>query len=241
MRRDRDKVVWGKWIPVVILIVCIVMILYIIFCFLRKEEVSNSVNSKHQVHETTIDSMPLEESTSLHLFTLDEVTYTPEISDYSSMDLVDIPTETIYENGIFAGSPCSWQAFEENGIYYMFAVFEEQEIGFTQYVILSDEYTAPCGIKVGMSEDEVLNLYPNISVVNFDGEWIAGYNSSLGFNGSGFPREYDIDGKRFNWYEQYDHCMLAEVETGEEMPYYMVMFVKDNKIMGICFEYPTAG
>ena len=102
-----------------------------------------------------------------------------------------------------------------------------------------------------MTMEEVLEKYPNMAVMNFDGSYLdKEVTGHQGWNPIAYPCSYvgmdedwDYAGKDYQWSDQFDCIMIADIDLGAEdtLPLYLALMVKDNAVAAITFYYPTAG
>lgn len=177
----------------------------------------------------------------------------PEIIEYNFEKACKIGT--IQEiDGILPGTgEGTWYVIEIEGVEYYFGKFDFQEIEdviLYGYSILNDKYSLSNGITVGMTEDEILDMYPNMAVIDFENNYV--YKEVVGHQGwnmSAYPRSYinmdddwEYNGKDYYWSSQFDYVIIADINIGEPdaLPIYLGLLMKNNLVAGITFYYPTA-
>ncbi len=143
------------------------------------------------------------------------------------------------EGGTLPGaSPGTWYTITIEDVEYYYGIMEGSEDVYTYgvgYAIVGNQHKLKCGLEVGMSEEDVLEQYPNAAVINFDNTYIgAERTNNAGWNGVAFPD---------NWTEQFDYVIILEETSGEPeaLPLYLALLVKDKVVTAITFYNPTAG
>lgn len=171
----------------------------------------------------------------------DEITFVPDWKALTYDEALDVGGEvTDVTEGTFAGSGAVWYTVRAEGTEYFFrevtAPGETPALSRTaeNYAVVGSEYALKCGIKVGTAVEEVLRMYPDMAETDLsDGEssWLDKY-ACYGFHeGAGYPN---------GWKGQFDSALLANVEYGEELPLYLALMIKEDKVAAITFYYPTA-
>lgn len=194
---------------------------------------------------------PTETPVSIQKFLPEEVAVIPEVP------LLDF--ETAKEYGIYqeihgnlpGASTGTWYTIHANGIEYYYALYdhnkrEEQLFG---YSIIDEQHVLNNGLAVGMTVEEVLQLYPNIVAIDFEDNYVFREGTRfMGWNATAYPRSYigeddsyEYDGKDFYWHNQYDYIMIADVVQPDTLPVYLGLLIKDDVVTAITFYYPTAG
>lgn len=147
-----------------------------------------------------------------------------------------------------------WYIVSMDGVEYYYGKYDQdvsEEADYFGYAIFSNEYSLQNGITVGMTTEEVLDQYPDMAVMDFEGDYlekeVAGH---LGWNAAAYPRSYagmdeewDYADKDYEWSDQFDCIMIADIDFGEEdtSPVYLALMIKDNAVAAITFYCPTAG
>lgn len=147
-----------------------------------------------------------------------------------------------------------WYIISVDGVEYYYGAYGTEDADGAEcfgYAILSERYTLQNGITVGMTVEEVLEEYPDMAVVDFEGNMLSrGITGTQGWNGTAYPRSYlgmdeewPYDGKDYKWSDQFDCAMLADVDMGTEdvLPASAALLVKDGRVAAITFFHPTAG
>ncbi len=120
------------------------------------------------------------------------------------------------------------------------------------YAIFSEDYVLANGIKVGMSEAEILEMYPNMRIEDFEGNCFSDseYKDAIWWNGIAYPTSklgtdpnFEYNGKDYVWLDQFDYVMMADIDLGtyDTLPICLGLLMKDEKVKAITFYYPTAG
>ena len=192
--------------------------------------------------------------THLHSFNKDEVEISPSIERY------DFVTASSYGNavsleGLLPGATVgTWYIITIDGIEYYYGDYGMQPESIPQqlgYSIIDDTHILNNGISVGMTRDEVLELYPNLAIMDFEGNFIyERVDGCLGWNSATYPRSpqntddsWEYENIDYYWTNQFDYVMIGNIETdtADDAPYYLGLLVKDNKISAITFYFPTYG
>ncbi len=192
-----------------------------------KVQIGDGITDSSKTKARTVISIPEEQLI---------VTPAPLIESYDEVissggTLVDSQVGTA--SGLMFGV---WHIIQKNGIEYYFLEQTEENLPSIihqdafNFSIVSDEYELACGIKVGMTTDEVLNMYPDMFI-----EKISPSYDMTFFNFGTYPNEYLVS--------NYDEIIIIDKDNGiaDDFPEYLGLFVKDNKIVAITFYYPTAG
>lgn len=195
-----------------------------------------------------------EKSVPIHIFAQEEITVKPEIMEYNFKTAQEIGIVQKID-GILPGSDeGTWYIVEIDGIEYYYGKYNTQKIEETMlfgYSIVSDKYSLANGISVGMTKEEMLLNYPNMAVIDFEGndlnKEVTGHQ---GWNGISYPRSYiDMDsdweykGENYFWTNQFEYVMIADIDLEESdiLPQYVAFLMVDDAIAAITFYCPTAG
>lgn len=215
-------------------------------------EVTSSQKELNRLSENE-DSEDNKELVYIHVFEQEDVVVDPEIIEYNFENACKLGT--IQEiDGILPGTgEGTWYVIEIEGVEYYFGKYDFQEIEdviLYGYTILNDKYSLLNGITVGMTEDEILDMYPNMAVIDFENNYlykeIVGHQ---GWNSSAYPRSYinmddnwEYNGEDYYWSNQFDYVIIADINIGEPdaLPIYLGLLMKDNLVESITFYYPTA-
>lgn len=191
------------------------------------------------------------------LFEQEEVAVVPEIQEYSFEDAVQIgEVQKLVGNlpGLGLGT---WYTVTVDGVEYYYANYDSRPEEYTLFgwSIVRDSHELANGLKVGMKEEDVLKLYPNMitSVIDFEDNYIYydEITSFMGWNGIAYPRsdagrdsDWDYEGKEYyHWTDQFDYIMIADINLNDvdTLPIYLGLLIKDHVVAAITFYYPTAG
>lgn len=190
----------------------------------------------------------------IQTFTESDVAVTPVIEEYDFTTAKDMGSmQQIY--GMLPGtSEGVWYIVSIDGVEYYYGKYgqkDAEEAEYFGYAIFSSSYSLQNGICVGMTMDEVLEKYPNMAVMNFDGSYLEKeVTGHQGWNPTAYPRSYvgmdedwDYAGKDYEWADRFDCIMIADITLGAEhsLPRYMALMIKDHAVAAITFYCPTAG
>ena len=219
-----------------------------------EKEISTSV-MESQVAETieTVQSegtINTNEISMIQTFTREDVAVTPQIKEYDFLTAKEIGI-TRQLRGVLPGTDEGvWYIILIDGVEYYYGKYDfkdTEDADFFGYAIVSDAYSLQNGISVGTTMEEILEKYPDMAVMDFEGNYldkeVAGHQ---GWNGSAYPRSYvgmdeelEFD---YEWQEQFDCIMIADIDSGvDTKPVYVGLLVKDNMVAAITFYDPTAG
>lgn len=161
-----------------------------------------------------------------------------EIPDYETIS-TDGNSIIAQSRGFFGGTDTNWYSIERDGIIYFFYQLLNQELKpiseptYLNYAIVGEQYTLTCGIRIGMTEEEVYALLPdciNCKPTDSDGI-VAGV--ALTWNVNSFPE---------GWCESYCDIIMANIEYGDELPWYLGIMLDNNGLVkAITTCHPTAG
>ncbi|MBQ7944275.1 MAG: M56 family metallopeptidase [Lachnospiraceae bacterium] len=187
----------------------------------------------------------------IHVFPKEDVVVVPEVPMYSfenAKELGEVVTVDDYLPGLGFGT---WYTVEIDGIEYYYGKYdhkEEVETFGSGYSIVGGNYSLENGIYVGMAEEEVLRIYPNMAVMDFEGNYIyEDVTGHQGWNGAAYPciKQEEADGSvaHVPWSSQFDYVMIGDIDLGtyDTLPLYVGLMMKDKKVAAITFYYPTAG
>lgn len=227
------------------------------------EEMTDAVN----IQTDTNMEKDKEDSTSvssIHNFEQDEVLIAPEILEYSFEEAVKIG-EVQELDGVLPGADLgTWYTVTIEGVEYYYgrygeipSYYSKYDIAWEEYQlfgwsIVNDTYELANGIKIGMKEENILEQYPDMAVIDFEDNSIYGIDYGfMGWNGIAYPRSYegmdsnwDYQGNDYyKWTDQFDYIMVADINfnTIDILPQYLGLLIKDNTVAAITFYYPTAG
>lgn len=139
-----------------------------------------------------------------------------------------------------------------HGMEYYYGKYDySDEIILRGYSIIDDKHSLANGIKVGMKQKEILAEYPDMAVMDFEGNYLNGdVAACMGWNNGAYPRSYidmddewDYTGEDYYWENQFDYIMIADINIGNynTLPLYVGLLMKDDMVSAITFYNPTAG
>lgn len=191
-------------------------------------------------------------SAALQSFSPDEAEAVPEIPLYPLDTAEELGTVQKLYGMLPGASDGTWYIAAVDGIEYYYGIYsfdEQSESELYGYAVFDDSYCLANGIKVGMTEDEILAAYPNMAVMDFDGNFLQDKIDCLGWNFAAYPRSYldmdasfDYGGTDYFWSDQFDHLLIAEVDQNspDVLPLYLALLIKDQSVAAITFYHPTA-
>lgn len=188
----------------------------------------------------------------LQVFHPDDVTVVPEIPFY--------PLDTARGYGFIhelvgmlpGASEGTWYTAAIDGVEYYYGTYHDSVQSdplLYGYAIFDESYSLTNGIRVGMAEDDVISDYPDMAVMDFDGNFLQDEIGNAGWNPAAYPRStldmdvsFDYGGTDYRWSDQFDHLMIAEIDQGsdDKLPLYLALLIKDQKVAAITFYHPTA-
>ncbi len=121
----------------------------------------------------------------------------------------------------------TWYGIDVDGISYIYGYYSEiDRADFFTYIITDGKYELGNGLKVGLSKEDALGLCPELLEVELTPEDIY-------WNGICYPA---------CWTEAFDYALVVDLENHlDDLPVYLALFMKDEKVVGISPYYPTAG
>lgn len=128
-----------------------------------------------------------------------------------------------------------WYSVMVNGVQYIYGKLSgkpDEDTFHSSYELYSwaiwdKSHRLANGIQVGMTRDEVLAICPNMRAIGFETE---GYPA---WNGTAYP---DC------WTDAFDGILIANIEDGiENLPVYLALMMKDDRVLAITKYEPTAG
>lgn len=188
----------------------------------------------------------------IQTFTQEDVNITPEIP-LVAFRSADGDVEINQLHGALPGaSEGMWYIVMKDGVEYYYASYDDslESPELLSYAIVSDDYSLANGISVGMTKDEVTKQYPNMAILDTQGNCLNDVTGHMGWNPTAYPRSIVVigsdltstDKKQFFWEDQFDCIMIADVEQEEDSPpVYLALMIKDDKVAAITFYCPTAG
>lgn len=193
------------------------------------------------------------EPTMIQIFSESDVAVSPAIEEYSFQTAKG--KESVRElRGVLPGAAEGvWYIISIDGVEYYYGKYDQDsaEVDYFGYAIFSDEYSLQNGITVGMTTEEVLDQYPDMAVMDFDGNHLGKeVPGHLGWSAVAYPRSYvgmdedrDYAGEDYEWSDQFDYIMIANIdlEAEDTLPVYLALMIKDHAVAAITFYCPTAG
>lgn len=194
-------------------------------------------------------------------FQQEDVAFEPEIREYSFEDAIQTG-ELWAIDGMLPGlSEGTWYIANINGVEYYYGKqdFDEsfsETPYYEKYIlygwsVVDDSYKLANGIKVGMNESEILEQFPNMAVIDFEGNSIYDeVTGFIGWNGTAYPHSYvgmdsnwNYEGSDYDWTDQFDYIMVADIVQNDpdSLPIHLGLLIKDHVVAAITFYYPTAG
>ncbi len=220
---------------------------------------SNGINNEKDADATTETSTGNadgneNEPAMIQTFTESDVAVIPVIEIYDFMTAKDMGSIQQIQGMLPGTSEGVWYIVSIDGVEYYYGKYDQkdsEEADYFGYAIFSSSYSLQNGISVGMTVEEVLEKYPDMAVMNFDGSYldkeVIGHQ---GWNPTAYPCSYvgmdedwDYAGKDYEWSDQFDCIMIADIDLGAEdtLPLYLALMVKDNAVAAITFYCPTVG
>lgn len=182
----------------------------------------------------------------------DDAKIAPEIVEYDFKSASE-KGEIRQLRGVLPGaSEGIWYIVTIDGVEYYYASYDDspERVELYGYAIVSEDYSLANGISVGMTKDEVSEQYPAMAILDTQGNILNDVTGHMGWNDVAYPHsltgmdpewEYP-DGKDYNWADQFDCIMIADIEQEQDsLPVYMALMIKDDKVAAITFYRPTAG
>lgn len=201
--------------------------------------------------ETDVEDLT-EATVKIHVFTQEDMVVTPEIKEYDFAAAQEAGTMKKIQGMLPGATEGTWYIIEIDGIEYYYGKYDySEDITLFGYSILSDQYSLANGITVGMKQEEILAEYPDMAVMDFEGNYLQKeVTGHQGWNNVAYPRSYidmddewDYNGEDYYWENQFDYIMIANIDLGtyDTLPIYVGLLMKDDTVSAITFYYPTAG
>ncbi|MDE5801530.1 MAG: M56 family metallopeptidase [Lachnospiraceae bacterium] len=252
----------GKKNGVTVLICIIVLAVSmgtLVGCSILKENTEDGAGSlgtedfdaKDMQAENSQTDEPIPESDRMQVFTLEEMTVTPEIAEYDFESACE-KGEVRQMRGMLPGmGEGTWYTIAIDGVEYYYARYDDfpDKTELFEYAIVSGGYSLANGISVGMTKSELLERYPNMRIEDTEGNVIDGIGEWTWWNHTAYPRslmgmdeEWDYDGAEYYyWDSQFDYIMIADIEQEPDtLPLSVALMMKDDVVAAITFYYPTA-
>jgi len=221
------------WITVVGVVLCGIVLV----CFLTDPEGSSKDS----------DSV-----TMIQVMTPENVKVEPEIVEYDFESACE-KGEVRELRGMFPGTAEGiWYTIEIDGVEYFYGRldYDPDKVELYEYAIVSGDYSLANGISVGMTKREIIELYPDMAIVDTEGNILNEVSGHQGWNGISYPRSrvgmdeaWDYgDNDYYYWADQFDYIMIADVlQPKDTLPIYLALMMEDGKVAAITFCLPTAG
>ncbi len=212
----------------------------------------NSITT--QPSSTVIEEQ--QEPLPLHIFAKEEVEVIPAVPKYEFSEACQLGKLQKIEGDMPGTGLGTWYTVEIDGVEYYYAEYEtysgaEKEVVWYGYSVISDTYSLQNGIKVGMSMEELLELYPGVAVIDVEnGGAKNNVKCGMGWNNTAYPHSYmgtdsswDYNGVDYRWENQFDEILIADTDylTEYGLPFSIAFLIKDDVIAAFTFYYPTAG
>lgn len=195
------------------------------------------------------DTLPL-----IYCFQQRDIAVEPKIQDYTFEDAVQ--TGEVWEiDGILPGAGMgTWYIVDIEGVEYYYGKYdltEPENYILFGWSLIDETHELTNGIRVGMNEKDIMDQFPNMAVIDFEGNFV--YDEVVGFmdwNGVAYPRsavgmdsDWIYDKKDYHWTDQFDYIMVADITLNnpDGLPIYLGLLMKDNVVDAITFYNPTAG
>ena len=253
----------------VLYFVAVFMLLMLCSCGQQSKTMENTkeINESGAIQPTPVPEENMEQSLSpeddapilICCFQQKEVAVVPEVQEYSYEDAVQ-KGEVWEIDGMFpAMGTGTWYIIDIDGMEYYYGKddtsasenYDSEAYLLYGWSIVDDSHELANGIKVGMNESEILKQYPNMVVIDFEGNFIYDkVTGFMGWNGTAYPRSYvgmdsdwNYEGQDYSWTDQFDYIMIADIDLNDvdTLPIYLGLLIKDHVVAAITFYYPTAG
>lgn len=158
----------------------------------------------------------------------------PEMTLEDAMEVGNIVLQldtTLEEEGLGGHLPGlgegTWYGINVDGIYYIYGYYREiDRADFFTYIITDEKYELGNGLKVGLERGEALTLCPELLDVELTLD-------DLYWNGICYPA---------CWIDQFDYALVVDLENNmDDLPVFLALFMKEEKVVAISPYYPTAG
>ncbi len=185
----------------------------------------------------------------------EEVAVSPTIVEYTLDEALEIGDVLEFEGDLPGTGIGTLYTITIDGVEHFYGKYDfygtEMKV-YYGYAIFSDGYVLTNGIKVGMSQAEVLDMYPNMRIEDFEGNCLSDseYKNATWWNGIAYPTstlgtdpDFEYNGKDYVWLDQFDYVMIADIDLGtyDTLPICLGLLMKEEKVKAITFYYPTAG
>lgn len=115
------------------------------------------------------------ESATIQTFTESDVAVTPVIEEYDFTTAKDMGSMQQIRGMLPDTSDGVWYIVSIDGVEYYYGKYDQkdaEETDYFGYAVFSSSYSLQNGISVGMTMEEVLEEYPDMAVMNFDGSYL---------------------------------------------------------------------
>lgn len=188
----------------------------------------------------------------MHVFSQEDMVVTPDIREYEFAAAQELGSVKTLQGVLPGTGEGTWYIIEMDGVEYYYGKYDySDEIILRGYSIIDDKHSLANGIKVGMKQKEILAEYPDMAVMDFEGNYLNGdVAACMGWNNGAYPRSYidmddewDYTGEDYYWENQFDYIMIADINIGNynTLPLYVGLLMKDDMVSAITFYNPTAG
>ena len=186
----------------------------------------------------------------MHVFSQEDMVVTPGIREYEFAAAQELGSVKTLQGVLPGTGEGTWYIIEMDGVEYYYGKYDySDEIILRGYSIIDDKHSLANGIKVGMKQKEILAEYPDMAVMDFEGNYLNGdVAACMGWNNVTYPRSYidmddewDYKGEDYYWENQFDYIMIADINIGnyDTLPLYVGLLMKDDMVSAITFYNPT--
>ena len=218
-------------------------------------EVDDNIQNELTASENT-DEIPTSYKASwqgeIQVFGTEDVKVTPGIVEYDFESACEKGEKQQIYGTLPGASEGIWYIVTVDGVEYYYGRydFSVDRTELFGYAIVSGEHSLANGISVGMTKNEVIELYPAMAMLDMENNSLNGVVGHMGWNSTAYPcspvgmdeKLQYADGKEYRWDDQFDYVMIADVEQQPEaLPVYVALMMKDDIVSAITFYYPTAG
>lgn len=123
-----------------------------------------------------------------------------------------------------------WYLVTAGGVEYIYGKYDFDEEGnyeLFSWALRDDSHQLANGLKVGMTEEEALEVCPALTAIDFEG---TGYPA---WNGTAYPD---------NWTDEFDQILIANIENHkDDLPVHLALMMRSGKVAAITWYEPTAG
>lgn len=193
-----------------------------------------------------------------HCFEQEEISVVPEVKKYPFKEAVQMG-EMQKLDGILPyygdyGNAGTWYIVKLDGVEYYYVRYDlrYEEYILMSWAIVDDSYELAGGLKVGMKEEDILALYPDMAVIEFEDDYIYDETAAImGWNGYAYPHSYasndndwDYGGKNYYaWADRFDYMIVADIDPGntQALHQHLGLLMKDHTVAAITFYYPVVG